>query len=132
MKRTLATLAGIVVAVVLIGAVQFVSHKMFTPAVMPDMNDPAAVRAFVMSMLFSAFLMVLLSYRLGTFTGGTVAVRVAARVSPHTKPLVCTGIVGGFVLAASLMNVVMIPHPIWFVVALLVAIPASTWLVLWI
>ena len=118
MKRTLATLAGIVVAVVMIGAVQFVSHKLFAPAVMPDMNDPAAVRAFVMSMPISAFLMVLLSYMLGAFTGGMVAVRVAARVSPHTKPLVCAGIIGGFVLAASLMNVVMIPHPIWFVVAL--------------
>ena len=113
MKRTLATLAGIVVAVVMIGAVQFVSHKLFAPAVMPDMNDPAVVRAFVMSMPISAFLMVLLSYMLGAFTGGMVAVRVAARVSPHTKPLVCTGIVGGFVLAASLMNVVMIPHPIY-------------------
>ncbi len=130
MKRTFATLAGIVVAVLMIGTVQYISHKLFAPAVMPDMSDPAAVRAFVMSMPIGAFLMVLFSYMLGAFVGGMVAVRVAARVSPHTKPMVCAGIVGGFVLAASLMNVVMIPHPIWFVVALVVAIPASAWLVL--
>jgi hypothetical protein len=39
-----------------------------------------------------------------------------------------TVLVGALILAASVMNFVVLPHPTWFIVATLVGVPLSAWL----
>lgn len=120
MKKFGAALAGIVVAVVVIAILQGLGHLAFAPAVMPDMKDPDAVRAFVAGLPASAFLAVLASYVCGTLAGGIVAGRIA-----RERPLRYAGIVGAFVIAAAAVNIVQIPHPAWFVAAVVVLVPVA-------
>src|SRR5215207_6224621 len=112
MRKIGAALAGIVVAVLVIAVIQGLSHLAFAPAVKPDMNDPDAVRAFVAGLPIGAFLAILASYVLGTVAGGTLAGRIAKE-----RPLRYAGIVGAFVIAGAAVNIVKIPHPAWFVIA---------------
>jgi hypothetical protein len=121
LKKIGAALAGIVVAVIVVMIIQGLSHLVFAPAVMPDMNDPRAVQAFVASMPAGAFLAVLASYVLGTIAGGTAAGRIAGE-----RPLRYAGIVGAFVIVGAGINIVTIPHPLWFVIAVVVTVPLST------
>jgi predicted MFS family arabinose efflux permease len=56
-----------------------------------------------------ALLLVLLARGVGTFAGGWLAARLAPRA-----PLSHAMIVGLILLAAGVMNMVMLPHPLWF------------------
>jgi hypothetical protein len=123
MVRTIAgILVGIVIAVATVFALEQIVH-LFAPAP-PDFNmrDPEHVRARVASLPMAAFLLVLLGWVLGTALGSWAAVRIS-RVG--TWPGLA---VGAAIVAATLYNLVTIPHPIWFAVIALVGIPIASWL----
>lgn len=122
-RKILAAIAGIVSGVIVIGAIEYLSHLAYAPPGTLDTNDAAAVSAFVASLPVGAFLAVLAAYAAGTFVGGWVATRVARAGSAWYA-----GIIGGLVLAAAFANTVMIPHPGWFVAALPVVVPAAAFL----
>jgi len=51
---------------------------------------------------------------------------IAAAVARH-RPLLHAGGVGGLVLAASVANLVLLPHPAWVAIAGPLGIVAATW-----
>jgi hypothetical protein len=123
MRMGVAGVVGVFCAVAVIAAIELVSHAIYAPPTPPDMSDPAAVAAFVRSMPPGAFLFVLGAYIAGTVVGGLVANAIARR---HAMRF--AWIVGGLILAASVANFLLLPHPAWFVVVTLVAVPLAAWL----
>jgi hypothetical protein len=123
MRMGVAGVVGVFCAVAVVAAIELVSHAIYAPPIPPDMNDPAAVAAFIGSMPLGAFLFVLGAYVAGTAVGGLVANAIARR---HAMRF--AWIVGGLILAASIANFLRLPHPAWFVVATLVAVPLTAWL----
>ena len=59
----------------------------------------------------------------GAFAGSLVA-----DLFGDAKPYVFAGIVGGLVLAGTIANLIIIPHPLWFSITSLIGIVASAWL----
>lgn len=112
-KNIVAVLAGVLVAVALIMAIQFIGHTVYPPPVDLDVSDAEAMSAYVQSLPMGAFLFVLASYALGALAGGLVASRIAA------APLLAAGIVIGMVFLATVANLVLIAHPVWFAVVAL-------------
>jgi hypothetical protein len=123
MARTIAgILLGIVIAVATVFAIEQIVH-LFAPAPPGfDMRDPEQVRARVSSLPVTAFLLVLLGWVLGTALGSWAAVRIS-RTGMRWPGLA----VGAAIVAATLYNVVTIPHPIWFAASALIAIPIASW-----
>ena len=116
-------LVGIVIAVATVFAIEQVVH-LFAPAPADfDMRDPEQVRARVASLPMTAFLLVLIGWLVGTGLGSWAAVRIS-RAGATWPGLV----VGAAIVAATLYNVVTIPHPIWFVALALTLIPIASWL----
>lgn len=115
-------LVGIVIAVATVFAVEQIVH-LFAPAP-PDFNmrDPEQVRARVAGLPATAFLLVLVGWLVGTALGSWAAMRISRSVT-----LWPGGAVGGAIAAATLYNVVTIPHPIWFAAAALILIPIASW-----
>ncbi len=118
-----AVLAGILAGLVVIGCVEAVSHFMYAPDILPDRNDPKAMAAFIAAMPVGAFLMVLLAYVAGVFAGSWTACKIA-----REKPLLYAGIIGGLVLLGAAANFFVIPHPLWFIISCVVAIPLAAYL----
>jgi hypothetical protein len=118
-RSVLAVLAGVVVAIVLIVAVEFANSRMFWPAG-ADPNDPEKVKEVIAAQPLAAFLVVLLG--LGTFVGAGLAAFLAGRA-----PLVHGLVVGVVFLTASIFNLASIPHPLWFAVANLAIILPSAY-----
>jgi predicted MFS family arabinose efflux permease len=85
-----------------------------------DRNNPEAMRALIAAMPVGAFLMILLAYAAGTFVGGAVAGRVA-----RSRAWRYAGSIGGLILVFALLNILMLPHPLWFTVAVIVVIPLA-------
>lgn len=121
LRTVLAVVLGLVMGGMVVFAIEVVGHLIHPPPADLDTGDREAMKRYVEQLPPAAFLFVLLAYAAGSFAGGWVAARVARRA-----PLVHAVIVGALLLAAGIMNVVMIPHPLWFTFAsLAVFLPAA-------
>ena len=115
-RSIIAVLAGLVIAMISITVVQMLGHQLYDSPAGLDLNDKAAIAAYMEKMPIGAMLMVLLAYVAGAFLGGLLAARLAPR-----KPILHAMIIGTLLFFAGIANFVMLPHPIWFFVACVVS-----------
>lgn len=111
------------VALVTVTIGEAIGHAVYPLPAGMDFSNPAAVRELVASMPLGAFLFVLGSWIAATIAGGAVAGAIA-----RPKAMRLALVVGGVILAATLINLALIPHPIWFAVVALAGIPMAAWL----
>jgi hypothetical protein len=120
-RSILAVLLGVVVGGLLVAAVEFVSHLIYPP---PQGLDPANVEAFKRVMASApagAFLFILLAWAVGSLGGGWLAATIARR--SHTQHAL---VVGAILMTMGMLNLLMIPHPVWFwLAALALFLPAA-------
>lgn len=123
-RNTLAALAGALTALLLISALQIFSQRVLYP--LPaglNPRDPAAMAAYFKTLPVGAFVAVLVSY----FVGVTAGAHVAGRFSSDGGPRQAVMVTGLFVVA-SLMNLLALPHPVWFWVANFAVVLFAGWL----
>jgi hypothetical protein len=120
-RKILAVVAGVILAGIITYAVQAIGHQVYPPPENLDTKNMEAMKAYVATLPMGALLFVLLSYIVGSFAGGWLAAKIA-RTSQLHVPLT----VGGVQLFFGLINLVMIPHPMWFAIAsVIVFLPAA-------
>lgn len=123
LRNILGIVAGILVGAVVIFVVQLIGHKVYPVAGTVDISDKEAMAAFVASLPMGALLFVIAAYAAGSFVGGALAAFIG-RGARLRHALV----VGLFLLVSGVMNLVAIPHPVWFsVLTVLVFLPFA-WL----
>jgi hypothetical protein len=109
LRSFLAVVTGLIAGFVVVFAVESVSHLVYPPPARLNMNDPGALREVIANMPAGAFAFVLFAQLLGTFTGALACATIAGRA-----PLVHAMIIGGFFFLGCILNVFLIPHPIWY------------------
>ena len=123
LRDAAAAVAGLVVAIVLIAAVQFVGHSIYPPPAGLDQHDPEAMQDYVSTLPVLALLFPMFAYFIGTFCGTLLACTIGT-----ARPVIFAFIVGLLILAFTIANLISIPHPLWFSVIAVVGIIASAWL----
>ncbi len=121
-RSILGGVTGIAVAVAIIAVNERLGHLINPPPDGLDFSDPDAVRPYLASLPAWALLQVMAGWMIGVFAGVLVASAIG-----HAKPLIYAVAVGGLIFAATVANLILIPHPMWFNVISLAAILASTW-----
>lgn len=119
-RKILAVLAGTVVAVVSIAAMQTVGHQLYPLPADIDFSDPRVLDSVMFDAPPGALLLVIASYIAGTIVGG-----LAASLIARSSTYVYTAIIGTLMTIGTLINVTSIPHPLWFSVTAIVGIIAS-------
>ena len=112
LRLVLALIAGIAAALITFMLIETVGHRLYPPPAL-NYSDTEALRAYVEGLPIGAKLIVLSAWLAGTIDG----VFVAGLVNRARY-----GLCGALVLAATLANLTMIPHPLWMAIATL-AIP---------
>lgn len=120
-RAIFSVVAGLIVAVGCVYVAEVVVHSFHPTPPGFDMRDPDSVRALVAGLPLSAFLLVLAGWILAAGLGAWIAVRMNRRAALWPGVLV-----GALVFAATLYNIITIPHPIWFAVAGLAGILIAT------
>jgi len=120
LRNLLSIFAGTFVAIVLIAVVQAVAHSIYPPPPGTDFNDPQVLAELIANAPLGALSMVLLSYVIGTFVGSWVGAKFSAPEGPIRQGL----FVAALMLIAGVMNLMAIPHPVWFWVGTIVTIVA--------
>lgn len=123
-KNILAIVAGLAAAFATVWFIQLISQYIYPLPAGLDINDGEQLAAHVAGAPIPALLLVLASYFLGTVIG----IKVANWIAPMGA-LRNALIIGGLMLVATITNLVMIPHPMWFSVAAVGGIVLLAWLV---
>ena len=108
LRRIIGIFTGMVVGAFTTGVLQTIGHQFYPPPSGLNPGDTEALRAALASAPMEALLFVLASYLFGTLCGATVAgwAGHGDRVAVAGSTLL--------LLAAGILNLVMIPHPTWF------------------
>jgi hypothetical protein len=122
-KNVAAAIAGIVTAFVMIMLIEKLGHVIYPPPTDLDFSDPEVMRPYIATLPFLALLFPMIAWVVGTFAGTIVACKIGT-----ANPLAFAAVIGGLVLAGTIANLIMIPHPVWFSAVSLVAIAASAWI----
>jgi len=123
MRKIIAAVVGIAVAVLTVMLIQWISHTVFPPPAGIDYEDAEQVAAYMAAAPIPALLIVAFGYMMATFDGVFVACLIA-RSQAHIYALV----VGGMMLAATIANLLLIPHPVWFSATSIGGILVFAWL----
>ena len=121
-KKVAAAVLGIIAAGVIVAIVEALGHTVYPIPPDVDFNDSVQFGNYVKSLPIGAFLFVAGGWTLATLGGALHACFIAKE-----KPFVYSGIVGGFILVATVANLMMVPHPLWFSVSALIAIAVMTY-----
>lgn len=114
-RSALAVVAGAALSIALIAAIEATSSWLYPLPAGLDVNNREAMSSYVATLPVGAFLLVLTAYAVGGFGGGYLAARLAP-----ADPGKHAAVIALFLLAASVMNLMAIPHPGWFWAANLV------------
>jgi len=123
MRRSiLGALAGILVAIVIVFAVEAIGHQVYPPPPGIDLRDPEALRTIMQHLPMGGLLVVLAGWMLAAGIGAWTALRISRAGAP--RPGV---VVGAFLVAATIYNFWTIPHPVWFMIVAILGMIAATW-----
>lgn len=122
-RKISAVVLGVVVAVVLIIAIEALGHSAYPVPQGLDISNSEAMQAYVMGLPIGALLFVMGAWLVATLAGGLLACFIA-----RETPLVYAAIVGGLVLLGTVINLMSVPHPPWFSITSVLAIIAMIFL----
>lgn len=123
LRTILAVFAGLIVAVVTMLALEYVGMSLFPPPPGTRLDNEADLAALMASAPTGKLAWVLMGWTLAAFVGGWIA----ARLSKQHRPAAAIT-VGVLIVAGVILNVSMLPHPLWMTIAgVLLPIPAA-WL----
>ncbi len=122
-RNVAAALAGLVTAFLLIYLIELLGHTIYPPPPGLDKTDAEAIRAYISTLPVLPLLFPMFAYFIGTFAGTLLAATIG-----DLRPFIFAAIVGLFVLAGTIANLIVIPHPLWFAIIALVGIIVSAWL----
>ena len=117
-RGIIAVLAGIVVSVAVVLIMEAISVSLFPPPRELQVASPEVMKEYIARLPAGAFALVIAGSSLGTLAGGTVAALMA-----RERPYFFAGIVGAANFVVSVLNMLSFPHPVWFMVTVLVLIP---------
>lgn len=120
-RKILAVLGGLVSGGIVISLVEMVARQLHPLPAGIKMDDLAAMAEHASKAPLSAQIAVLMGYVLGAITAGYVST-IIAKDGKKTYALLCAVLF----LLATIINLSMIPTPIWFwIIALLLWIPLA-------
>lgn len=108
-KNILAVIAGIIAGGALNMGIIMISGSIIPPPEGADITTMEGLKASIHLMEPKHFLMPFLAHAFGTFLGGLIA----ALIVPAQKVKLAM-IVGGWFLLGGIVNILMLPSPLWF------------------
>lgn len=123
LRKVVAIIFGVIVAVVLIMIIESFGHTLYTPPDNLDFTDMEEMSAYVDGLPFGALLFVMAAWITGTLGGGLVACAIARK-----RHFVYAFSIAGMVLSGTVYTLTQIHHPTWFSVTSIIAILVTAWL----
>ena len=122
LRDVLGASTGIVIAVLTVMLFEWISHLVYPVPADLDVGSTAALADHMASAPPGALILVLAGYFVATFDGTFVAAWIG-----RAKPFIFALVIGVLMLVATVSNLIMIPHPMWFNIAAVAGIVIAAW-----
>jgi pimeloyl-ACP methyl ester carboxylesterase len=122
LRLIMAVIAGLVAGFVTVFVAESVGHQIYPPPPGADASSMEGIKRLIAEAPLGSLVAVLVAWGLGTFAAAAVALLAAQRRR------IAGWIAAGLLACASAATLVMIPHPMWFVVAAALTALAAAWL----
>lgn len=106
MRIVLGVVAGLVVAILCVFAIELVGHNLYPPPEGIDPSNPADLERLMASVPATALAFVAIAWFVGTLAGAWVANAIARRA-------LAGWIVAALIIAGGLWTMITLPHPVW-------------------
>lgn len=116
----LGVIFGIAVGVLLVMAGDTLNHMLWPPPPDVQITNPEAIREYMASAPITSLLGLPVTWTIAAFAAAFTAAKISARTWAGW-------IAGGALFAATGLNLALIPHPLWMLIAAIVAVPAAAW-----
>lgn len=110
--------AALGIAVVALG--DYLNHRFFPPPPDIQVTNPEAIRAWMAEAPIMSLLGLPVTWTIAAFAAAFAGAKIAARTWAGW-------IAGGLIFAATGLNLALIPHPLWMLIAALVFVPLAAW-----
>lgn len=110
-KKVIAVLLGVLTGIVVVTLGDLLSTWAFPTGETVDFNNPTAVEAYMNKLPFGALIIMAGSWLLSAFFGGLMSAYIYI-----TKPGQVSVVTGVILLIGSIINLYMIPHPLWMTI----------------
>ena len=110
-RNLIALVVGLIAAIAVTYILQIIVGMLFPPPAGLDFNNPEAIKQYVSNLPSIAILLVLIGYMIAYFIGGFIVARISGGNS--ALPFIL-GAVGTLFW---ILNIWMIPHPLWATLA---------------
>lgn len=125
-RKLLFTTAGLAVAVTVVALIQAAGLTLFPPVAGLDFDGKQQWFQYIKTLPVPVLLFALFAWAAGVYAGSVTATVFAW----YRRRMGCL-IVTGFMFIAAVNNMLMRPHPEWFMVATIIAIPLAGYLAWW-
>jgi hypothetical protein len=119
----LGAVVGVGLAFLIVVLAEEAGHRIYPVPTDIDWSDVNAVKSYTDSLPVGALLLLLAGWVGATFIGA-----LAGSAICRPRAILISVIVGGLMLAATIVNFLMTPHPWWLVMATIIGIAGATWL----
>ncbi|MCE3278685.1 MAG: hypothetical protein K0S44_876 [Bacteroidetes bacterium] len=121
MRNVLSVFLGVLTGIFIIFSLEIVNHIIYPIPQGTDLNDSEAIDAYTSSAPSIVFILLIISYSLGSLVGGLISSSLAT----HNK-MTNSITTGGVLMGLGVYNLFMIPHPIWtIIISVFLFIPCS-------
>lgn len=122
LRNFASVIIGIVVGGLVVFIIERAGHDMFSVYNnVPDMAETEAFVNFIANLPLKAFLLLIFAH----CTGTVVASFLATFLSGHSRPIPAIA-VGVLMLSGGVINLISIPHPVWFQISeIIIYLPAA-------
>ncbi|MBK7707658.1 MAG: hypothetical protein IPJ30_18395 [Acidobacteria bacterium] len=120
LKNMLSVVAAFIIGGICVFAIEKIGHAVYPVPAGLDILRPETIIEYVKNAPVGALLFALAAQCFGAFIGGFVTALIAIAKFPMAMTY------GGLILFFALMNLIVVPHPYWFMaLALLLPVPLA-------
>lgn len=120
-RSIVGVIAGVFTAFIIVFLGEMLSQSVFMAPENLNYADPKALKKFMDSLPLSAFLLLIFIWATSVFSGGLIS----GLISPNNWARISL-ITGSILLVGNIINMFMVPHPIWMnVVSVLMYLPLA-------
>lgn len=115
LKNVLAVISGIVVSVFVVIGMDMLSHSFYGHADPEIINTPQKFAEYVQTLPIGAFIILILGHFLAALFGSIITLVLSSK----NRLLIWFPV--GILLLSVILNLALIPHPLWFMIADVIA-----------
>ena len=120
LRIVLGVIIGAAIGVAIVSLGDYLNHRFFPPPPDVQVTNPEAIRAWMAEAPILSLLGLPVTWTVAALAAAFAGAKIGARAWAGW-------IAGALIVAATALNLMLIPHPVWVLIAAIALVPLAAW-----